>query len=89
VGRYGGEEFMIVAPQSELEGALQAAERLRQAMQSEPIHARASDLRVTVSIGVAARTAGDAHVEAVVGRADRALYRAKAAGRNCVESAEP
>jgi diguanylate cyclase (GGDEF)-like protein len=89
VGRYGGEEFLIVAPQSDLEGALQAAERLRHAMQHEPIHARASDLRVTVSIGVAARAADDPHVEAVVGRADRALYRAKAAGRNRVESDEP
>jgi two-component system cell cycle response regulator len=89
VGRYGGEEFLIIAPQSDLEGALQAAERLRLAMQNEPIHARASDLRVTVSVGVAAREAADPHVEAVVGRADRALYRAKAAGRNRVESAEP
>ena len=44
--------------------------------------------RISVSI-VAARVAGDPHVEAVVGRADRALYRAKAAGRNRVESAEP
>jgi diguanylate cyclase (GGDEF)-like protein len=85
VGRYGGEEFMIVAPGSDLEGACQAAERLRRALEGEAIHARASDLRVTVSIGVAARRADDGSIEALVGRADRALYRAKAAGRNRVE----
>jgi diguanylate cyclase (GGDEF)-like protein len=89
VGRYGGEEFLIVAPQSDLEGALQAAERLRHAMQHEPIHARAAARRVPVSWGGAARPPDDPHVEAVVGRADRALYRAKAAGRNRVESDEP
>jgi diguanylate cyclase (GGDEF)-like protein len=89
VGRYGGEEFLIVAPQSSLDGAMLAAERLRRTMADEPIHARASDLRVTLSIGVASRQEGDANVEAVVGRADRALYRAKGAGRNRVEAEEP
>ena len=89
VGRYGGEEFLIVAPQSSLDGALLAAERLRRTMADEPIHARASDLRVTLSIGVASRQEGDANVEALLGRADRALYRAKGAGRNRVESEEP
>jgi diguanylate cyclase (GGDEF)-like protein len=89
VGRYGGEEFLIVAPQSGLDGAVQAAERLRRAMEAEPIHARGHDLRVTMSIGVASRREGDANVEALVGRADRALYRAKGAGRNRVEFEEP
>jgi len=85
VGRYGGDEFIIVAPQSNLAGALHAAERLRQAMEAEPIHARASDLRVTLSIGVAARSRDDVAVSDVLARADRALYKAKARGRNCVE----
>jgi diguanylate cyclase (GGDEF)-like protein len=88
VGRYGGEEFLIVAPQSDLAGALLAAERLRAKMEAEPIHARASELRVTLSIGVAARRGDDANIEAVLARADRALYRAKDAGRNRVECDE-
>jgi diguanylate cyclase (GGDEF)-like protein len=84
VGRYGGEEFLIVAPQSDLDGALQAAERLRRTMEAEPIHARGQDLRVTLSIGVAARREGDS-VESLVMRADKGLHKAKAAGRNRVE----
>jgi diguanylate cyclase (GGDEF)-like protein len=86
VGRYGGDEFIIVAPQSTLAGAAQAAERLRLAMEAEHIHARASNLRVTLSIGVAASTSEDLAVSDLLGRADRALYRAKARGRNRVEA---
>jgi diguanylate cyclase (GGDEF)-like protein len=87
VGRYGGDEFIIVAPQSTLAGAAQAAERLRLAMEAEHIHARASNLRVTLSIGVAATTREDVAVADVLARADHALYRAKAKGRNRVEVA--
>jgi diguanylate cyclase (GGDEF)-like protein len=87
VGRYGGDEFIIVAPQSGLAGAAQAAERLRLAMEAEHIHARASNLRVTLSIGVAASTSEDVAVTDVLARADRALYKAKAKGRNRVEAA--
>jgi diguanylate cyclase (GGDEF)-like protein len=87
VGRYGGDEFIIVAPQSTLGGAAQAAERLRLAMEAEHIHARASNLRVTLSIGVAASTSEDQAVADVLARADRSLYRAKAKGRNRVDAA--
>jgi diguanylate cyclase (GGDEF)-like protein len=89
VGRYGGDEFIIVAPQSSLAGAAQAAERLRVAMEAEPIHARASDLRVTLSIGVAGCTSEDLAVADVLARADRALYKAKAMGRNRVQAIAP
>ncbi len=88
VGRYGGDEFMIIAPQSTLAGAAQAAERLRLAMAAEHIHARASNLRVTLSIGVAASTSEDVTASDVLSRADRALYKAKAKGRNRVEVVE-
>lgn len=87
VGRYGGDEFIIVAPQSTLAGAAQAAERLRLAMQAEHIHARACNLRVTLSIGVAASTSEDVALADVLARADRALYKSKAKGRNRVEAA--
>jgi diguanylate cyclase (GGDEF)-like protein len=86
VGRYGGDEFIIVAPQSTLAGAAQAAERLRLAMAAEHIHARATNMRVTLSIGVAASTTEDVAVADVLARADRALYKAKAKGRNRVEA---
>jgi diguanylate cyclase (GGDEF)-like protein len=90
VGRYGGDEFIIVAPQSSLAGAAQAAERLRAALQAEPIHSRGSDLRVTLSIGVAAREGNDLAVTDVLARADRALYKAKSKGRNRVQlSSQP
>ena len=62
-------------------------EPLRLAMQAEHIHARASNLRVTLSIGVAASTSEDLAVADVLARADRALYKAKAKGRNRVEAA--
>ena len=88
VGRYGGDEFIIVAPQSTLAGAAQAAERLRLAMQAEHIHVRASNLNVTLSIGVAASTSEDLAVSDVLARADRALYKAKAKGRNRVQAME-
>ena len=88
VGRYGGDEFIIVAPQSTLAGAAQAGERLRLAMEAEHIHARASNLRVTLSIGVAASTSEDVAVSDVLARADRALYKAKAKGRNRVQMLE-
>ncbi len=87
VGRYGGDEFIVVAPRSSLSGAAQAAERLRLAMEAEHIHARASNLRVTLSIGVAASTSEDQAVADVLARADRSLYRAKAKGRNRVDAA--
>jgi diguanylate cyclase (GGDEF)-like protein len=87
VGRYGGDEFVVVAPLSSLAGATQAAERLRLAMEAEHIHARASNLRVTLSIGVAASTSEDLAVADVLARADRSMYRAKAKGRNRVEAA--
>lgn len=82
VGRYGGDEFIILAPQSTLAGAAQAAGRLRLAMEAEHIHARGSDLRVTLSIGVTASTSEDIAVADVLTRADRALYKAKAKGRD-------
>jgi diguanylate cyclase (GGDEF)-like protein len=88
VGRYGGDEFIIVAPQSTLAGAAQAAERLRLAMEAEHIHARASNLLVTLSIGVAASTSDDLAVADVLARADRALYKAKARGRNRVQATD-
>jgi diguanylate cyclase (GGDEF)-like protein len=75
VGRYGGEEFVIVMPQTDLAGACVFAERLRSQV--------ADRLPVTISGGVAAAREGDS-AETLLARADAAMYGAKAAGRNLV-----
>ncbi len=85
VGRYGGEEFVILLPDTPLADAAGLAERIRLAIfdLKLPHHASHVANRVTASLGVAAAARGDT-AEAVVERADRALYDAKDAGRNCV-----
>jgi hypothetical protein len=75
VTRYGGEEFVIVMPQTMLEGACVFANRLRERAESK--------LPLTLSAGVAAAVDGD-NAQTLLARADAALYGAKAAGRNQV-----
>jgi diguanylate cyclase (GGDEF)-like protein len=86
VGRYGGEEFVILQTGDADLAAF--AERLRRAVADAPIDTPAGPLSVTASAGVAVRTPGDADPSALLSRADRALYRAKKAGRNRVAIAE-
>jgi diguanylate cyclase (GGDEF)-like protein len=83
VGRYGGEEFVILLPETNLESARLVAERLRQSITKEPFITDAGPLRITVSIGVAEASKWDA-LNTLIERADAALYDAKRAGRNCV-----
>jgi two-component system cell cycle response regulator len=88
VGRWGGEEFVLGLPQATAAGARVAAERLRRAIAEAsfelPDGAR---LRVTVSIGVAHAAKGEV-LDAIVARADEAMYLAKSRGRNRVETEE-
>jgi diguanylate cyclase (GGDEF)-like protein len=84
MGRYGGEEFLIVLPQTELEGARDCAERVRGETQRGGFDACGEKRSMTVSIGLAQYRAGES-VSDLLERADAALYRAKAAGRNRVE----
>ncbi|MDQ2069751.1 GGDEF domain-containing protein [Natronospira bacteriovora] len=84
LGRFGGEEFLVVLPGSNLAGGRAAAERLREAIACSPFTTEAGEVPVTVSIGVAEYRQGDSP-EDILRRADRALYRAKEAGRNRVE----
>lgn len=86
-GRIGGEEFLMVLSETELEGGLLLAERLRQAMALEAVPLPSGPLEVTCSIGVTERQPKDFEASAMIGRADAALYRAKHAGRNQVASA--
>jgi diguanylate cyclase (GGDEF)-like protein/PAS domain S-box-containing protein len=87
IGRIGGEEFAILLPQTNLESALARAERLRQGAEKLRFRGRASELRVTTSIGVAQILPEEGTVDAALSRADRALYRAKRAGRNRIAGA--
>jgi diguanylate cyclase (GGDEF)-like protein len=81
-GRYGGEEFLLLLPDTSLEGALVAAEKLREELLRVTIPGVAHEL--TASFGVACFPTDAADPEALVRIADRALYAAKARGRNCV-----
>ncbi len=83
VGRHGGEEFVALFDDAGRSDALVAAERLRAAVEMVAHQSGADLLRVTVSIGVATFAPTDQNYEAILQRADRALYAAKAAGRNC------
>ncbi len=88
MGRLGGEEFGLVLPGTSMEGALQAAERLRAAVEAAPFTVGEQQVTLTVSIGVVMLEAAE-HINAGLARADHALYTAKSAGRNRVETGEP
>ncbi len=86
VGRYGGEEFLLVAPCASARQATMLAERIRRVMAERPIPLGENDIPVTVSVGVVATRAEDAvDPQALIAIADAALYRAKHAGRNRIE----
>lgn len=84
VGRSGGEEFMVLLPDTNADEAMALAERLRARIAGSPVRHADRDLAVTVSIGVSSMQAGDLSADEVMARADRALYRAKHANRNQV-----
>jgi two-component system cell cycle response regulator len=90
VGRYGGEEFLIVVPTSDVPSAWGLAERIRKTIANQPITTQAGDVNITATFGVAASTqARPVDSQALLHLADEALYRAKAQGRNRVELATP
>jgi two-component system cell cycle response regulator len=84
VGRYGGEEFLIVLPGCDRTQARDSAERIRLAVGDGPVRANGSEFPVTISIGVAVTAPGDTSESEVLSSADTAMYRAKSAGRNCI-----
>lgn len=88
VGRYGGEEFLIVLPGSDFESARTRAEQLRRAVQAAHIMDGETLVRVTSSFGAACGFPGKDEAEAVIRIADAALYEAKRNGRNCVVATE-
>jgi two-component system cell cycle response regulator len=85
VARYGGEEFLVLLPETDDTGAEGFAERIRQAVEAHRFEAAGAALRLTASLGVAVFPAPRVHTaEDLFVRADAALYRAKADGRNRV-----
>ena len=84
IGRYGGEEFLLVLPNCESTAAVDVVERARSAVTAKPLEAGETALDVTISAGVAWAT-GKVEAAALIQAADEALYRAKEAGRNRVE----
>jgi diguanylate cyclase (GGDEF)-like protein len=81
-GRYGGEEFCVILPDTDKQGALLAADRVRLAIADQKIRAYDASVHVTVSIGVATIPEDAHHMGELMDKADWALYRAKRLGRN-------
>jgi len=89
VGRYGGEEFLLILPGCDLDAAMHRANAIRRLIEQDAIVAPQASLTATVSMGVAiANYSRDLSVEALLEKADEALYQAKSNGRNRVECCE-
>jgi diguanylate cyclase (GGDEF)-like protein/PAS domain S-box-containing protein len=90
LGRYGGEEFIIILPETSLSQAYYAGERLLEYLHQHPVQTRVGDISLTLSVGVAGFNAETTpSLDKLVDHADKALYLAKQAGRNCVAVYQP
>lgn len=85
IGRIGGEEFAIILPETTIEEATALAERLRQDVETTVIQTSKAEIKVTMSIGIAAFDNQTESLDNIVASADTAMYRAKSNGRNRVE----
>ena len=89
--RYGGEEFLILLPETTLAGARRVAELLRVEIEKHPVHSNGKSIPITASFGLSAASLNELDPTAVIGRADAALYVAKETGRNricCTDEAQ-
>ena len=85
IGRYGGDEFLVVLPNCNMKNAIRISERLRRAISSEKIETEAGGISVTVSAGCAStENSPSPNIENLVKISDKAMYHAKNMGRNCV-----
>ncbi len=88
IGRYGGEDFIIMLPETPMNVAADVADRLRKSIESVHVDTHKGEVAVTVSVGVAVATENTPDLPSLINRADMALYEAKRAGRNKVVVAE-
>jgi diguanylate cyclase (GGDEF)-like protein len=88
--RYGGEEFVVALPETDVEGALELAERIRERIETTEVELVDGDgtMTVTASVGLATLSGGNVDVRRLIGDADAALYEAKRSGKNRVVVAE-
>ena len=86
VARYGGEEFIVLMPETGLNEASQVAERVRSSVANRPMISNAASVTATLSIGVAEMDENSKNIDQLIIYADKALYEAKAAGRNRMAS---
>jgi diguanylate cyclase (GGDEF)-like protein len=84
IGRYGGEEFVVFLPETDVVTGLLVAERLRASIEKTPIIVSDQELHATVSIGVSGKDENTLQLETLIARADQAMYVAKHRGRNQV-----
>ncbi|MBI4487390.1 MAG: sensor domain-containing diguanylate cyclase, partial [Acidobacteria bacterium] len=88
--RYGGEEFLVLLPETPIDGAKRVADTLRRELSELPIPWKGETIGLTASFGVTTALPSETDPQALISRADAALYRAKDQGRNCVRlSVEP
>jgi diguanylate cyclase (GGDEF)-like protein len=85
--RYDGDQFLVLLPETPLHGARRVAETLRREIAERPVPWTDEGLTITASFGLAQTIPGEVNVQAVVARAEQALFRAKDDGRNCVRIA--
>ena len=86
VGRYGGEEMVVVAVETGLSDAMALAERIRGAIEAHAVRHDGQEIQVTASIGCAELSDSDARADDLIARADAKMYEAKHSGRNRVAS---
>jgi diguanylate cyclase (GGDEF)-like protein len=85
--RYGGEAFVVLLPETPLHGAKRVAETLRRELADKPIQWKGEPIAITASFGISVALPSEVDIQALLARADAALYRAKDEGRNCVRLA--
>lgn len=88
IGRYGGEEFLIILNETDIKAACEAAERVRKAVEALKVQHENRIIQLSLSQGIAL-SCGDEQAEHLIARADAALYLAKQEGRNCCRLAQP
>ncbi|NOX43534.1 MAG: diguanylate cyclase [Gammaproteobacteria bacterium] len=83
VGRYGGEEFLVIFTDTGIEKAYEVAERIRKRIADSPINLQENTINITISLGLCSLHDDDDDINSVIERADQAMYLAKNGGRNC------